>query len=150
MLNSCGHALSQGDGSDFHPGCNWEATSPGYSPCVRTWRSLTSHHRATPAGLTMVAQKSWKNMGMLADVAKCGRSRKWGCRGRLVLGFKPRRGSHAKWGPHGFGVFPFATWLRKQERCCGKERGERTLAGGPGEGITWVWIENWRSRWRHS
>ena len=23
MLNSCSHALSQGDGNDFHPGCNW-------------------------------------------------------------------------------------------------------------------------------
>ena len=47
-------------------------------------------------GLTMAAQKSWKNMGMLAGVANCGRSRKWGRRGRLVLGFKPRCGSHDK------------------------------------------------------
>ena len=36
MLNSCGHALSQGDGSDFHPGLNWEATPIPYSTCVRT------------------------------------------------------------------------------------------------------------------
>ena len=35
MLNSCGHALSQGDGSDFNPWRNWEATPPGYSACVR-------------------------------------------------------------------------------------------------------------------
>ena len=35
----------------------------------------------------MAAQKSWKNMGMLADVADGGRSRKWGCRGRLALGY---------------------------------------------------------------
>ena len=34
MLNSCGHALSQGDGSDFHPRCNWEATPPDYSACL--------------------------------------------------------------------------------------------------------------------
>ena len=34
-----------------------------------------------------------------------------------------------------------------KERCCGKERGERTLAGGPWEGATWLWIKNWRSRW---
>ena len=27
----------------------------------------------------------------------------------------------------------------------GKERGERTLAGGPEEGVTWFWIKNWRS-----
>ena len=32
---------------------------------------------------------------MLAAVANCGRSQKWGCRGRLALGFKPRLGSHA-------------------------------------------------------
>ena len=96
MLSSYGQALSQGDGSDFHPGCNWEATSPGYSPCVRTWRSLTSHHRATPAGLTMVAQKSWKYSGMLAGVAGYGRSRKWGCSGSSTLGFKPRHSSHDK------------------------------------------------------
>ena len=30
---------------------------------------------------------------MLASVAKCGKSWKWGCRGRLALGFKPRCGS---------------------------------------------------------
>ena len=34
-------------------------------------------------------------MGMLAAVANCGRSSKWCGKGRLVLGFKPRRGSHA-------------------------------------------------------
>ena len=58
---------------------------------------------------------------MLAGVTDCGRSEKWGCRGRLVLGFKPRCDSHtqeritrlwgrrgredhaalAEWGPHG-------------------------------------------------
>ena len=44
----------------------------------------------------MASQKSWKNMGMLASVANCGRSRKLGYRGRLVLGFKPSHGSHDK------------------------------------------------------
>ena len=39
---------------------------------------------------------------MLAGVTDC-RSWKWGCKGKLALGFKPRRGSHAKRGPHGFG-----------------------------------------------
>ena len=39
---------------------------------------------------------------MLADIADCGRSQKWGCRGRLALGFKPRHGSHARKGPCGF------------------------------------------------
>ena len=49
MLNSCGHALSQGDGSDFHPRCNWEATPPGYSACMRAWMRLAPHQGATPA-----------------------------------------------------------------------------------------------------
>ena len=54
-------------------------------------------------------------MGMLAGVTDCRRSQKWGCRGRLVLGFKPRQGSHTRGrgpcslggeerGPHGFGA----------------------------------------------
>ena len=34
-------------------------------------------------------------MGMLAAVANCGKSQKWYGRGRLVLGSKPRCGSHA-------------------------------------------------------
>ena len=42
----------------------------------------------------MAAQQSLKNRGMLAGVTDCGRSQKWGCRGRLGLGFKPRRHSH--------------------------------------------------------
>ena len=29
-------------------------------------------------------------------------------------------------GPCGFGVLPFATWLRWQERLCLEEKGERT------------------------
>ena len=38
MLSSCGPALSPGDGSDFHPRWDWEATPPGYRACVRAWR----------------------------------------------------------------------------------------------------------------
>ena len=49
MLNSCGLALSQGDGSDFHPRRNWEATPPGYNTCVRAWRRLSQCHGATTA-----------------------------------------------------------------------------------------------------
>ena len=46
-------------------------------------------------GLTMAAQKNWKNMGMLAGVAYCRRSWKWGYRGRLPPGFKFRHGNLA-------------------------------------------------------
>ena len=38
---------------------------------------------------------------MLAGVTECRRSQKWGCKGRWALGFKPRRGSHRRRGPHG-------------------------------------------------
>ena len=97
MLNSCGHALSQGDGSDFHPRCNCEATPPGYSTCGRTWRRLAPCHGATPAQ-TYYANpvKLEKNMGMLVGATDCRRSWTWGCRGRWVLGFKPRHGSHMR------------------------------------------------------
>ena len=49
MLNSCGPALSHGNGSDFNSWCNWEATPPGYRACIRARRWLDPHHRATPA-----------------------------------------------------------------------------------------------------
>ena len=49
MLNSCGHALSQGDGSDFNPEGNWEVTPSGYRACVRAWRRLPPCHGVTPA-----------------------------------------------------------------------------------------------------
>ena len=38
---------------------------------------------------------------MLAGVADCRRSQKWGCKGRWALGFKPRPGSHKKKRPRG-------------------------------------------------
>ena len=49
MLNSCGLALSQGDGSDFYPEYNWEASPPGYRARGRAWRSLAPCHGAAPA-----------------------------------------------------------------------------------------------------
>ena len=51
--------------------------------------------------LTMAAQKSWKNTGMLAGVTDCRRSRKWGCKGSGALGFKPRCSSHRGREPRG-------------------------------------------------
>ena len=95
---------------------------------------------------------------MLAGVTDCGRSRKWGCRGRWALGFKARCGSHTKrgpmaltekgenhaalaeWGPWGFGKRESHMALGCSLLPCGlgsrrdfawKKRGERTLAGGP-------------------
>ena len=93
MLNSCNHALSQGDGNDFNPWCNWEATPTGYRACVRAWIWVAPCHRATPAQIPGQLSKAGKNARILAAVANCGRSRKWCGRGRLALGFKLRCGS---------------------------------------------------------
>ena len=60
-------------------------------------------------------------------------------------GIKPRCGSHAS-GDHvalGCSLLPHGLGSRRD--LAGKERSERTLAGGPGEGATSFWI-NWRSR----
>ena len=35
-------------------------------------------------------------IGNAGGVTDCRRSRKWSCRGRLVLGFKPRRPGHTR------------------------------------------------------
>ena len=86
MLNSCGHALSQGDGSEFHPRCNWEATPPGYSTCMRAWRRLAPGHGATPAQTYSGSPVKLEEQGMLAGVTDCRRSWKWGCSGRVALG----------------------------------------------------------------
>ena len=93
---------------------------------------------------------------MLAGVTDCRRSRKWGCRGRRALGFKPRnrqpnqrglRGfgrettrqlgrnrlgpcSLGELGPHDFGVLSFAKWLRQQEILCLEEKGRKELLVG--------------------
>ena len=95
---------------------------------VRAWRRLAPCHGATPAmgphlpRITVAAQESWKNTGMLAGVTDCRRSQKWGCRGRLALGFKPRLSSHTRvrttrlWqrrerGPSCFGRVGTPWWL---------------------------------------
>ena len=57
-------------------------------------------------------------MGMLAGVTNCRRSRKWGCRRRLVLGFKPRCVSH--------------TWKRTM-RFGGRKERTRSFGGVGGE-----------------
>ena len=70
MLNSCGHALNQGGGSDFNPGCNWEATPPGYSACVRAWRRLAPHPGATPARTYYGSPEKLEKYG---NAGKCSR-----------------------------------------------------------------------------
>ena len=76
MLSSCGHALSQGNGSDFHPGYNWQATAPGYSTCMRAWRRLAPPMGPHLPRLTQASKKGWKKRGVLAGVPNCGRSQK--------------------------------------------------------------------------
>ena len=53
-----------------------------------------------------------------------------GLQRKMALGFKPRHSNHTGRNHMAFGA-PFATRLRKQERPCRKERGGKTLAGGP-------------------
>ena len=62
--------------------------------------------------LTMAAQQSWKNLGMLVRVTDCRRNRKWDCRGRLVLEFKLSPSSHTG---------------ERITRLFGREEGERTM-----------------------
>ena len=76
MLNSCGLALSQRDGSDFHSGCNWE---------VRAWRQFALSHRATPAwtyyGSPEKLEKKYENAGrcnQLWEESEMGMQRKIG------------------------------------------------------------------------
>ena len=84
---------------------------------------------------------------MLAGVTDWGKSRKWGCRGRLALGFKPRHGSHARGDHAALGCSLLPHGLGSRRDLAGKKRGEKTLAGGLWEGATWFWI-NWRLlRW---
>ena len=73
MLNSCGHALSQGDGSEFHPRWEWEATPPSYRACVRAWRRLAPRHGATPAQTSYGSPVKLEEKGMLAGVTDCRR-----------------------------------------------------------------------------
>ena len=165
MLTSCSHVLSQGDGSDFHPGCNWEATPPGYSICVRAWKWLAPHHRATPA------QTYCGSPEKLEKIREC--SQVYWLWEELEMG--PQRKIGWDLNPGTVAMTRRTTWLwvslchtayeagkqdvaaiadlslssfeRMQERCWGKEKGERTLAGRQWEGAMWFWIKNWRFRW---
>ena len=129
------------------------------------WLQATGPHLPR---LTLAAQKGWENTGRLPGVADCGRSQKWGCRGRLVPGLKPRLGSHARRGNHAVWGLPWPHSLGSQKARCSSDTGlslssleecrrdaagkngvEGLLLGGPGEGATRIWIENWRSQ-QHS
>ena len=68
MVNSYAHALSQGDGSEFHLRCNWEATPLGYRACVRAWRRLAPRHGATPAQTYYGSPVKLKEYG---DAGRC-------------------------------------------------------------------------------
>ena len=68
MLSNCGHALSQGDGSDFDPSHNWEAAPPGHSACMRGWRWL--RHGAMPD------QTYYGSPGRLEKYGSAGRCRR--------------------------------------------------------------------------
>ena len=85
---------------------------------------------------------------MLAGVTDCGRSWKWGYRGRLAQGFKPRRGSRAGafWDHMTLAKVAIVQLLGSRRDFAWKKRGERILPGEPREGATWFWI-NWRSQW---
>ena len=81
-------------------------------------------------------------MGMLAGVTDCRRSRKWGCKGRWALGFKPRHGSSEGEENHtvlrgneedhvALGCFFLLHVLGSRRDFARKKTGERTLAAGP-------------------
>ena len=57
---------------------------------------MAPHHRATPAQTYDSSLEKLEKYGNADRCSPCGRSRKRGCRGRLALGFKPRRSSHDK------------------------------------------------------
>ena len=92
----------------------------------------------------MASKKGWKNTVVLAGIDDCGRSRKWGCRGRFVQGFKPRHRSHVRDNHVVLGL-PCSLGNRRDNEglgtgtmgdLAGKERGERTLTGETCEGAT--------------
>ena len=70
MLNRCGHALSQGDGSDFDPSHNWEAAPPGHSAHVRAWSWFIPCHGATPVWTNYGSQERLEKYG---NAGRCGR-----------------------------------------------------------------------------
>ena len=96
-------------------------------------------HRARPARTYCGSPERLKTEGVLAGAASCGRIQKWGYGGGTRLGFKLKVGRH----------LAHRLYSEDNSRPHRKERGERTLAGGPGEGAMWVCIENWRF-WQYS
>ena len=117
MLNSCGQALSQGDGSDFHPRCNWEATSPGHRACVRAWRRLAPCHGATPAQTYYDSQERLEKYGNASRYNIVGGlgngAAEEGWRWDLNPGVAAMPGRK----PH--------IGLRKQEKLCREEKGRK-------------------------
>ena len=82
-------------------------------------------------GLTMAAQKSWKNMGLRAGVADCGKSWKWGYRGRVALGLNPDMAAMQGCDHTALGYSLLPRSLGSKRDLAGKKRSERILTGGP-------------------
>ena len=79
---------------NFDPRRNWEAAPPGYSVCVGAWRWFTPRHRATPAWTYCGSPERLKTVVVLAGVASCGRSWRWGYGEGSRLGFKLKVEGH--------------------------------------------------------
>ena len=133
MLNSCDPALSQGDGSDFHPRWDWEATPPGYRACVRTWRWLAPCHGAhTCPDLLWQPSKAggirgcWQvqlNVGGVRNVA-AKEGGHWDLNpGQAAIGERTMRFRSESERTMWFWGALFATRLRQQERLCREEKG---------------------------
>ena len=73
---------------------------------------------------------------MLAGVTDYRRSQKWGCKGRWVLGFKPRLSSHIERGPSSSGVnrrVPRDSEVNRENHAVLKEKREDHEVLGKGE-----------------
>ncbi|KAF6088262.1 hypothetical protein HJG60_008118 [Phyllostomus discolor] len=96
MLNSCGHALSQGNGSNFPPKCNWGAGPLSYSACEGAQRRLAPGHGATPAQThdgSPVKLEGYEFWHVKPSVGGVGNG---AAEEDLARGFKRRCGGH--WG----------------------------------------------------
>ena len=67
---------------------------PWLQPLCKSLEMVRSMPWDHACPLTRAAKKG-REYGVRADVADCGRSWKWGYRGRSAPGFKPRRSSHS-------------------------------------------------------
>ena len=125
-------------------------TAPGLSENLEMVHSSPQGHACQDQ---LWQPRKTENTGVLAGVAGCERSRKWGYEGSSRLGFKLQVGHHQVQGRQCRARVRDNTGLRgtMQDNESGhcetsrKKRGERTLAGRPWEGATWFWIKNWRS-----